>query len=111
VDYRKYGSRLKREFRQLLHETSGILLRYDPMQIGPGVPPDEYESEAGEILGRMRRADSLEDATKIVEEVFTGAFDDLPSAKAANAASQEIWNAWVRYLKSTSPEPPVGSGH
>ena len=68
-----------------------LLGRHDPAQIfgeNPDAPPDEYSSEAEEILARLQRGASEQQVREVVWEVFTAAVghDEVDNDAIARAA-------------------------
>ena len=67
--------RLSTTYKALFDEISAILFRQDPIGINFDDNTDEYDAEAGTILGRLRPNTSVEEVTTIVHEEFIRWFD------------------------------------
>ena len=63
-----------------------------------GVPDDEYESEALEIIGRLKDVTDIRSLKWIIYEVFEAYFSKeniLPlSHECYTLISEEIWEEW-----------------
>jgi hypothetical protein len=73
--HREERKRLSPTYKQLLNEVSAILFRHDPIGINFEDNIDEYDSEAGTILPRLRSGLSAEETTTIVHEEFVRWFE------------------------------------
>ncbi len=103
--------RLKSQFGPFFTEVEQILFRHDPIGIAfvddenVRDNPDEYATEVGTILPRLKTAKSAADVTDIVYEEFTRWFDDEetlgPKAKY-RSLSDEIWQVWKKYRDAQS---------
>jgi hypothetical protein len=71
-------------YGELFDSTAALLFRYDPAGIHFEVNPDEYLSEAGSILPRLRSCQSAADVCRVVHEEVVRWFDrgDCWSARA-----------------------------
>jgi hypothetical protein len=90
--------RLRNEYADLFDATADLLFRHDPAGINFEDNKDEYESEAGTILPRLRGCRSVEDARRVVHEEFVRWFDAGiagPEERYAAIAS-EIWQLWQK---------------
>ena len=88
---------LKTEYGLLFDSAAALLFRHDPIGIAfDNENIDEYESEAGTILPRLRGCKSPADALRAIHEEFVrwfGADTAGPAEKYAVIAS-EIWQLW-----------------
>jgi len=92
---------LKAEYGELYESISSLLFRHDPVGINFEENTDEYDTETGTILPRLRSCGSASDALRVVHEEFVrwfGADTAGPEAHYSQIAS-EIWQSWERFLQ------------
>jgi len=78
------------------------LFRHDPVGINFEVNTDEYNTETGTILPRLRSCGSPEDALRVVHQEFVrwfGAETAGPQEHYTQVAA-EIWQLWERYQET-----------
>jgi hypothetical protein len=95
--------KVRQEYGGLFDEVSAILFRIDPISINFKTNTDEYETEVGTILPRLRACNSLVDARRIIHQEFVRWFSEKiagPETRYQQAA-EYIWAAWQIYLKSS----------
>jgi hypothetical protein len=62
--------RLRAEYGEMFEATAALLFRHDPRGINFEDNADEYETETGTILPRLRGCQSAGDVQKVVHEEF-----------------------------------------
>ncbi len=90
--------RLRNEYAELFDSTAALLFRHDPAGINFGGNTDEYESEAGTILPRLRGCRSVEDVRRVVHEEFVRWFEaDIAGPEERyTAIAAGIWQLWQK---------------
>jgi hypothetical protein len=89
--------RLKAEYGELFDSVAALLFRHDPAGINFEINPDEYETETGTILPRLRGCQSEDEVRRIIHEEFVRWFDAAiagPEERYATIAS-EVWQLWL----------------
>jgi len=97
--------RLKAEYRELFDSVAGLLFRHDPVGINFKVNTDEYETETGTILPRLRGCQSEGEVRRIIHEEFVRWFDAAtagPEERYATIAS-EVWQLWLLKVQQNKP--------
>src|SRR5579859_1054758 len=92
--------RLKAEYEELFNSMAALLYRHDPIGINFEDNPDEYESEAGTILPRLRSCHSADDVLQVVHAEFVRWFDSGtagPPERYKEIAS-DVWQLWQGHL-------------
>jgi hypothetical protein len=89
--------RLRTEYGRLYNSVSLLLFRHDPIGINFENNPDEYESEVGTILPRLRHCQTEEDAHRVVHQEFVRWFDEATAGPLAiyKPIASEIWKLWL----------------
>ena len=84
---------LKQRYQSLYDKLAKILYRHDPVNIGDGMPEDEYELEVSTILPRLKSATSQADLRRIIHEEFVRWFDasTAGSASVYDEIAAEVW--------------------
>jgi hypothetical protein len=93
----KERRQLKAEYGQLFDSIAALLFRHDPIGINFDENTDEYETETGTILPRLRECHSERDVLRVVHQEFVRWFDAGtagPEKYYAEIAS-EIWQLWA----------------
>lgn len=87
---------LRAEYGELFDRVAGLLFQHDPIGINFEFNTDEYESEAGTILPRLKICHSVSEVRKMVHEEFCHWFDPEIAGAESNydAISKELWNMW-----------------
>jgi hypothetical protein len=88
---------LKAEYGELFDSVAALLFRHDPVGINFEINADEYRSEAGTILPRLRGCQSEGEVRQVIHEEFVRWFDaDTagPEERYAEIAS-EVWKLWL----------------
>jgi hypothetical protein len=67
---REERAALSRSYKDLLDEVSAILFRHDPIGINFEDNTDEYDSEAGTILPRLKVGMTVGEVQRVVHEEF-----------------------------------------
>jgi hypothetical protein len=95
--------RLKERYGVLFTETTALLFRHDPMEINYGSNVDEYDSEVGTILPRLRECNSATGVRRVVHEEFVRWFgsDDAGTEEHYTTIATEIWELEQRIKRST----------
>jgi hypothetical protein len=76
-----------------------VIHGWDPYQLlQSGAPEDEWDGEILQIVGRVNRIHSTDDATAVVSEVFTAAFQ---AEGFAQADCREVGAKLFNALKDT----------
>lgn len=91
--------RLRAEYGELFDAVAGLLFRADPVGISfDNENLDEYESEAGTILPRLKSCESPDDALRVVHEEFVRWFcaDTAGPRERYQEVASEIWQLWQR---------------
>jgi hypothetical protein len=57
---------LKAEYGELFSSITALLFQYDPVGVNFEVNPDEYQTETGTILPRLRTCESSDDVQRVV---------------------------------------------
>jgi hypothetical protein len=93
--------KLKAQYGQLFEATSALLFRHDPAGINYETNTDEYESEVGTILPRLKTCQSAEDVQKVIHEEFVRWFDTSSAGPKEHyiKISKEIWQLWRQFQK------------
>jgi hypothetical protein len=90
---------LREKYGELFDSTAALLFRHDPIGISFENDADEYESEAGTILPRLRGCRSADDVRRVVHEEFNRWFEygtAGPEERYSEIAS-EIWRLWLKF--------------
>jgi len=88
--------RLKVEYGELFDSVAALLFRHDPVGINFEMNPDEYQTETGTILPRLRGCKSEDEVRQVIHEEFVRWFDDVtagPEEHYTDIAS-EVWQLW-----------------
>lgn len=93
---------LKLQYGTLFDEVSAALFAADPVGINFGDNTDEYDSQAGTILPRLRDAHSADDVQVILFDEFCRSFDkeDAGNIGRYEEVSEIIWEAWLRFAST-----------
>ena len=99
---------------ELMAEIAAILFEEDPLGISIGFNNDEYESEAGTILPRLREASCAQDVEDMVYKEFCGWFgiEEAGPRERYRGTAARIWNAWRRHATDRTIPPtslPTGN--
>jgi hypothetical protein len=93
--------RLKAEYGDLFDSLTALLFRHDPVGINFEINEDEYQTEMGTILPRLRRCHTENEVLQVVHEEFVRWFDAdtaCPEERYA-AITSEVWQLWQRRTK------------
>ena len=103
---REERRQLKWEYGELFEAITALLFRYDPVGINFEVNPDEYESETGTILPRLRSCECSADVQRVVYQEFSRWFgsDNAGSAEHYAQIAEDIWRLWQDRHNSRRPE-------
>ncbi|MCB0324577.1 MAG: hypothetical protein KDD69_13435 [Bdellovibrionales bacterium] len=94
--------KLKSQYAGLYERVSQILFSHDLKALDSGDNSDEYESEVGTILPRLRHAANPDEVARIVFEEFAKWFDsDSPPLDAFEKSARDIWDAWLEFKQRT----------
>ena len=98
--------RLKAEYDKLFHSTAALLFRHDPIGINFEDNMDEYHTEAGTILPRLRSCQSAAEVQKVVHEEFVRWFGPATAGPPEHyeEISIEIWQLWQQH-RDTGANP------
>jgi len=90
--------RRKAEYGELFNSVAALLFRHDPVGINYDDNTDEYESEAGTILPRLRTCHSAHDVRRVVHGEFVRWFDASTAGPPEHYAqiASEIWELWQK---------------
>jgi hypothetical protein len=89
-------SRIKERNPELFHQISAILFKHDPMGINYEDNTDEYDPEAGTIIGRLQGCSDFIEARKMIHEEFLRWFyDDVGDEDEYTEIAKKIWDAWM----------------
>jgi hypothetical protein len=97
----------RRPLRKQYDELHDVVLRAfnesDPMELlSAGAPADQYESEVGAILPRLRTASSRVDVLRILDEEFAEWFANGSSESAVfERPAAQIWEYLERRRRPT----------
>ena len=97
--------KLKAEHGDLFESVSALLFRHDPIGINFEENTDEYESEVGTILPRLKECGSRADLRRVVHEEFVRWFDNViagPEERFEKIA-EEIWELRTKHFHSLTP--------
>jgi hypothetical protein len=88
--------RLKQQYGMLFEKITAALFEADPIGINFESNTDEYDSEAGTIIPRLRSCNSAIDVNQIVFEEFCSWFDvaSVGDKKGYEQVSGVIWRIW-----------------
>jgi hypothetical protein len=91
------------EFGSFFEDASAILFEVDPIDLNFSAITDEYDSEVGTILPRLKTCNSLLDARRVIHEEFARWFDPKTAGEEAHyqQAAERLWSAWQDYLRGT----------
>ena len=94
--------RLKAEYGKLFDSVAALLFRHDPVGINFEINEDEYETEAGSILPRLRLCHSENEVRHAVHEEFVRWFDADTAGpeERYRAIASEIWQLWQQRTMS-----------
>jgi hypothetical protein len=104
---------LRVHYGLLFDSVATLLFRHDPMGIAFDENFDEYESEAGTILPRLRSCESSTDALSVIHEEFVrwfGIETAGPKERYTEIAS-EIWQLWQTHRVTLRLPAPDGTPH
>ncbi len=90
---------LRLRYLNLHRGLSELLYRHDPISLAAaGAPKDEYESEVGTIIPRLKDATSVDDIRRIVHQEFSHWFgeDTAGPESAYTGIAHEIWEKFLR---------------
>jgi hypothetical protein len=76
---------------------TALLFRHDPAGVNFEINPDEYQTEAGTILPRLRGCRCEDQVRQVIHEEFVRWFDAGtagPEERYAEIAS-EVWQLWL----------------
>jgi hypothetical protein len=95
-EIRKAHRELKVEYATLFDSVAALLFRHDPIGINFDDNTDEYESEVGTILPRLRTCESPEDVLLVVHQEFVRWFGEATTGSAQRyvTIAAEIWQLW-----------------
>lgn len=96
--------RLRAEYDKLFDSVAALLYRHDPIGINFQDNTDEYESEAGTILPKLKTCHSADDVLQVVHAEFVRWFDPSiagPPARYSEIAS-DLWQLWQGHLADRS---------
>ena len=94
----KKRSRIKECYPQLFQQVSAILFEHDPMGINYEDNTNEYEPEAGTIIGRLKDCSGHIESRKMIHEEFLRWFyDDVGDENEYTEIAKEIWEAWIAF--------------
>ena len=87
---------LKAEYGRLFDAVAEILFRLDPIGVNFEDNPNEYHTETGTILPRLKTCTSAEDVQRVVHEEFVRWFNAETAGPEAKyrAVAKEVWRAW-----------------
>lgn len=92
---------LRKQYSELFDHLCLILYKRDPIGIAEGNPHwDEYSSEVGAILPRLKEASSAIDLRSIIYQEFLRWFEDSLTTGDENRyeeIAQDIWQLWQDY--------------
>ena len=90
---------LKAEYGELFDAVAALLFRHDPIGINFEDNTDEYESEAGTILPRLRSCISADGVLEVVHQEFVRWFSEeiAGSPERYRAVAFDIWDTWQRF--------------
>jgi hypothetical protein len=89
--------KLKAEYGELFDSVAALLSRHDPVGINFEINLDEYHTETGTILPRLRGCRSEDEVRQVIHEEFVRWFDAGtagPEERYAEIAS-EVWQLWL----------------
>ena len=92
---------LKLKYKKTFNDLKQIINSCDPWRlIEIGAPEDEYESEITKILVGLLKCNSVDDATKLVAEVFGECFEkENISMKNCQSVGEKIYY-WYKDFNS-----------
>src|SRR6267378_3626062 len=92
--------RLRAEYGELFDSMAALLYRHDPIGINFEVNTDEYESQAGTILPKLRSCRSADDVLQAVHAEFARwfDFDTAGPPEHYKEIASEVWQLWQGYL-------------
>jgi hypothetical protein len=90
---------LRKKYGELFDSTAALLFRHDPIGINFENNADEYETEAGTILPRLRGCGSVNDVRRVVHEEFVRWFDPSTAGpeESYSTIASDIWQLWQRF--------------
>ena len=102
--------RLKAEYHELYDKLEALLFRHDPVGINFEENSDEYDSEVGTILPRLRTCTSAQDVCRVVHEEFVRWFTPGIAGRREHYSKigAEIWELWQRFRNAEPGAPPNG---
>src|SRR6266704_494248 len=89
--------KLKAEYGELFDSVAALLFRHDPAGVNFEINPDEYQTEAGTILPRLRGCQSEDEVRQVIHEEIVRWFDAAtagPEERYGEIAS-EVWQLWL----------------
>lgn len=94
----------------MVREVSAVLARIDPAGLTEaGVPDDEYEMEAGQLVRRViNEADGPEDVQRIASEILDGFLGPGCDANL-DELGREVWNRFQQERGHSDLGPPAPS--
>jgi hypothetical protein len=88
--------RLRAEYGELFDAVSALLFRHDLAGVNFEVNLEEYNSEAGTILPRLKSCHGADEVRRVVHEEFVRWFDvnTAGSSERYQQIAVEIWRLW-----------------
>ena len=99
---REKKRRLKARYGKLYVDVAALLFRHDPIGINFEDNTDEYETETGTILPRLRECQSAADVTGIVHQEFQHWFSPIDAGplERYGKIGEEIWQLWQTHCST-----------
>lgn len=87
--------RLRAENAGFLASVSAVLYECDPIGINFGDNADEYDTEAGSIIPRLRECSGEDDVRRVIHEEFTRWFSDTAGELSRyTECARRVWALW-----------------
>jgi hypothetical protein len=95
---------LKTNYAELYDSVAALLFRYDPIGISFDTNKDEYESEVGTILPRLKSCHSADEVRRVVHEEFVRWFGSGTAGPLEHYTeiADELWRVWKAHPQLSS---------
>ncbi|MDO7786534.1 DUF1871 family protein [Desulforamulus aquiferis] len=83
--------RMKEAYESTFKIVTKLINGWDPANLFPSAPHDEYELEVSRIIASLRRVNNYLDLAKEIQVVFNKAFDWELTIDNCTSIAKEIW--------------------
>ncbi|MTH55012.1 DUF1871 family protein [Bacillus mangrovi] len=79
------------QYKDTFTEIKKIVNEWDPMELLPSAPDDEYEYEIGRIVSLVSKVDSINSLADGISHIFTKAFSENFTKEKCLPVARKIW--------------------